>query len=437
MVDGGLIDDVNETQRHFQRILDMVFVVKVRKKSLETFLDDTTTYSHLSKVAKTLATVTALLPEKRLSAQLPKFYSEMSILKPIWTIITALINIFYALLMDRNVYRVNLKSIAGKIVIVTGSNAGVGRAAAEKLYRAGAHVIMACRNEKLAHEAIESIKESNKISSGNISFFRLDLSELSTVESFVQNVASKFNHIDAVICNAGLNGSAITKDGLEQQFQVNYLGHFLLTKLIINRFGKTGKSIRFVNLSSTAHHFGKTDFESASIYQNHLKVYADSKLYMNLLTYQTNKLYASNEEENPIVSSVAVNPGFVHSDIWRNWTGLRGAIISVVLRASLTTDEGSETSLYGAIADWKEIIGATNKFSIANPSNNRGLFGHRLIPYVVPYAMPSPAIGHEIAGRYNGPTFTLSTIPKNIDDLAGKLWDFSKDLCEKKLSITL
>lgn len=142
-----------------------------------------------------------------------------------------------------------------KTVIVTGANAGIGFAAAELIARrSGWHVVLACRNQEKAESAIEKLSEKDLRSS--VSFLPLDLFSLDSVKNFaVAFQEQELPPLHGLILNAGgINMKAksleFTKDGFEHIFQLNFLGHFLLTSLLI---GKMDAASRVVFVSSDLH----------------------------------------------------------------------------------------------------------------------------------------------------------------------------------------
>jgi NAD(P)-dependent dehydrogenase (short-subunit alcohol dehydrogenase family) len=125
--------------------------------------------------------------------------------------------------------------LSGKVAIVTGANTGLGFETAKVLARKGAQVVMACRNAKKAEEAMMKIKQS--LPSARLEIGIVDLGELASVRHFAERQKQKHASIHLLVNNAGLMMPPYgkTKDGFEQQWGVNYLGHFLLTALLMER----------------------------------------------------------------------------------------------------------------------------------------------------------------------------------------------------------
>lgn len=147
------------------------------------------------------------------------------------------------------------KRLDGKLVVVTGSNAGVGLETAKAFYEIGATVVMACRSEARANDAANNIRNKAVLTgkAGSIVFQPLDLTSLASVESFAAKVNAMSEPMHALVCNAGIMAGpfALTPDGFERQFQVNYLSHFYLTMLLLDKL-KAAPS-RVVSVSSVSH----------------------------------------------------------------------------------------------------------------------------------------------------------------------------------------
>lgn len=137
----------------------------------------------------------------------------------------------------------------GKNVVITGANSGMGYESAKSLAKVGAHVILACRSESKAIEAIDKIK--NEIPKASLEFVPLDLVSFRSIENFVKSL--KVNQVDLLINNAGIMTSEYqtTPQGHEITAGVNHFGHFYLTKLLLPLLLKA--KARVVILSSESH----------------------------------------------------------------------------------------------------------------------------------------------------------------------------------------
>lgn len=170
-----------------------------------------------------------------------------------------------------------LPSLDGKNVFITGANAGIGFEAANQLALKGANVLIGCRNEQRAIEAVEKLK---KCASGRIDYVLIDLSNMESVKAAARVIREKYDHIDININNAGVmqTPQIKTEDGFDLQFATNHLGHFLLNGLIFDLVDKVDGRIAVV--CSLVHKFGKIHFNNLTLENDYapMKAYAQSKL---------------------------------------------------------------------------------------------------------------------------------------------------------------
>jgi NAD(P)-dependent dehydrogenase (short-subunit alcohol dehydrogenase family) len=213
-----------------------------------------------------------------------------------------------------------------KTIIVTGANSGLGIWTTKYLLDANCKVIMACRNIGKAKADVDNfVAIKNKT---NIQLTRLDLADLHSIQLFVSNL-SEFENIYGVVCNAGIMHSGemqYTKDGIEETFGTNYLGHFYLMQLLLQKFSIN----KFVVISSALHDPKiKSPFASAKLLSvdeiaypklcntKYLKLqneacYATSKLCLILFAYQLNRNLIDNGDGLHTTVN-AYNPGFMPS----------------------------------------------------------------------------------------------------------------------------
>jgi retinol dehydrogenase-12 len=155
----------------------------------------------------------------------------------------------------------SLPDLRGKVYIVTGASAGVGRELARLLYSRNGTVYVAARSSERAHAAIQWAKDAHPSSSGALHFLRLELGDLSTIRPSVDEFLGRETRLDVLFNNAGVmvppQGST-TKQGFELQLGTNCVGPFLLTKLLTPVLVRTAKEsavageVRVVWVSSMA-----------------------------------------------------------------------------------------------------------------------------------------------------------------------------------------
>ena len=181
----------------------------------------------------------------------------------------------------------DIPTLAGKNILITGANSGLGLESARALAKHGAHVILACRTLAKANAAAEQIRAETPTAS--LEPEALDLSDLSSVRSFARELSARHTHLDVLLNNAGVMATPYmrTSDGFELQFGTNHLGHFALTGLLFELIVKTPGS-RIVNVSSVAHRMGKLRFDDPNWEHGYSKwgAYGMSKLANLLFTYE-------------------------------------------------------------------------------------------------------------------------------------------------------
>ena len=266
----------------------------------------------------------------------------------------------------------------GRTAIVTGANVGLGYETALALAGKGFEVIVAARNPQKAGNAIESIKQ--KHAQAHVKYLHLDLSSLKSVRQFAEHFLSAYEKLDLLINNAGIMMPpySLTEDGFESQFGTNYIGHFLLTGLLLPKM-KDVQNSRVVSLSSMAHKPGTIQFEDLNFSNgyNKIKAYSQSKLACLMFAYELQRRL---EKANYQTISVAAHPGVSSTHLGRN--------MSPVLRyffpkIGQTAEAGALPILMAALADtvkggeyygpdgWLEMRGNPTVVGSSSLSKNR------------------------------------------------------------------
>ncbi|KAF8072364.1 Dhrsx [Scenedesmus sp. PABB004] len=221
----------------------------------------------------------------------------------------------------------------GRLAIVTGGNAGIGFATARKLAERGATVVLACRSRErglAAAKVLADVPPLPGCGRGRVEFARLDLASLADVRAFARSFNARGRRLDVLICNAGIMSPATrqeSEDGLEMQFQVNFLSHWLLAHELLaeqrRRRAKAAKrgcgadsgGTRLVMLSSLTHPAGKlqwADKQSLLAY-NPFTSYAFSKLANTAMALEFQRRFDRNAGRWGADSAVAIHPGIVHT----------------------------------------------------------------------------------------------------------------------------
>jgi len=141
---------------------------------------------------------------------------------------------------------------AAPLAVVTGANAGIGRATAEAIAGYGLRTVLACRNAARASDAVDAIRRST--GNDDVDAVALDLADLPGVVRCADTIADRYGEVDVLVNNAGgfFSHRRETPQGFERSFGVNYLGHFVLTLRLLDAL-QTGTPGRVVNVSSIAH----------------------------------------------------------------------------------------------------------------------------------------------------------------------------------------
>jgi NAD(P)-dependent dehydrogenase (short-subunit alcohol dehydrogenase family) len=254
---------------------------------------------------------------------------------------------------------------AGRVAAVTGANSGIGWETARALAQKGATVVMACRNAQTANTAAEQIEALNP--AGAVVVLPLDLSDLASVRAFAAAFRAAYDRLDLLINNAGIMFTPYgkTKQGYEQQFGVNHLGHFALTGLLLDRLNGT-PGARVVTVSSNTHRQGSMNFADLNSEQAYAPVgaYAQSKLANLLFTYELQRRLTA---AGVGTLAVAAHPGWTRSNLTRH----AGASMQFVDRLfGQTTAMGALPTLYAATAP--DVRGG----DYVGPGGLRGMRGY-------------------------------------------------------------
>eukprot|EP00238_Polyblepharides_amylifera_P013346 CAMPEP_0196580420 /NCGR_PEP_ID=MMETSP1081-20130531/28618_1 /TAXON_ID=36882 /ORGANISM="Pyramimonas amylifera, Strain CCMP720" /LENGTH=317 /DNA_ID=CAMNT_0041900281 /DNA_START=118 /DNA_END=1071 /DNA_ORIENTATION=+ len=307
------------------------------------------------------------------------------------------------------------QDLSGQVAIVTGSNTGVGKETATALCEMGAHVVMACRTIDRARPVAEAISSKCR---GTAEAMQLDLADLKSVQEFANAFLAKHKKLHILVNNGGLNtdgnykGPKTTKQGYEICFGTNFLGHFVLTMMLLDLMKKTGKPARIVNVSSVTVWFASIKFEN--YYKGPAKTqgnYAASKMASTVFGKELARKLA---DAAVVVES---DPGFVASDIWRNSPIMKH--VSAFL--ALTPRQGARTSIEAAtstsVKTGDYLVPFSFKFSSIMKLN--GSFGYNI-------GMPL------LSKLFHGCTAD-KTAPKAYKPEAAKsLFDLAYKICEEE-----
>jgi NAD(P)-dependent dehydrogenase (short-subunit alcohol dehydrogenase family) len=207
----------------------------------------------------------------------------------------------------------DIPSQAGRTAVVTGSNSGLGLSTARELARAGAKVVVACRNQHKGRAAVKEIKAA--VPGAELELAELDLGSLESVKGFAESFRAAHDGLDLLINNAGVMAPPRreTADGFELQFGTNHLGHFALTGRLIGAM-EGRDDARVVTLSSGAHRIGKITFDDLQRKHHYFRwtAYGQSKLANLLFALELDRRLRA---AGSAVRSMAAHPGYAATNL--------------------------------------------------------------------------------------------------------------------------
>jgi len=251
-----------------------------------------------------------------------------------------------------------------KVCLITGGANGMGRETAKALAARGASIIIVDSDAQNGEKTAAEINQSSSLST--TCFYQCDIAVLKEVRQLIQSIQSAFPRIDVLINNAGIivEKREETTEGFERTFATNYLGHFLLTNLLLPLLNKSDAG-RIISISSDAHkQCARLDFDDLNNAKKWHKpsalagnrAYQDSKLCLIYFTYELARRLGGST-----VTANAVHPGaFVDTNIYVNMTGFFGLIMKLLKPLYKPAEKGAATAIY--LASSPEAEGVSGKY---------------------------------------------------------------------------
>lgn len=207
----------------------------------------------------------------------------------------------------------DIPDLAGKTIIVTGANSGLGLATSTALAAHGASVIMAVRDAQRGAQALDQIK--SRVPKASIEVAALNLADLSSIKHFAAQFVASHSHLDVLVNNAGVMAipRRSTVDGFEMQFGTNHLGHFALTGALFSALTQQSGA-RVVTTSSFVHRSGKMNFADLNGEQHYSPwvAYSQAKLANLLFAFE---LQRRADKAGIALLSMAVHPGYAATNL--------------------------------------------------------------------------------------------------------------------------
>jgi NAD(P)-dependent dehydrogenase (short-subunit alcohol dehydrogenase family) len=246
-----------------------------------------------------------------------------------------------------------MASLKGKTCLITGANAGLGKATALGLAKLGATVIMVCRSWERGESALKEIV--SKSNNASVHLLLADLSSQKSIRELAAEFMNKFAALHVLVNNAGVSllSRNLTVDGCEETFATNHLGPFLLTSLLLPII-KSSAPARIINTASMAHRRAMIDFNDLMGEKSFSggNAYSRSKLANVMFTYEL--------AERLKGTGVTVNafcPGGVATQIWRHFNPVQKAFFRAILK---TPEDAARLPIYLATAP--ELDNVTGRY---------------------------------------------------------------------------
>lgn len=251
---------------------------------------------------------------------------------------------------------------AGRTIVVTGATSGIGLITARELARAGATVVLACRNVDKADAVAERIRLA--AAGARLEIIPLDLASLASIERCADGLHERFPHIDTLVNNAGVMAPPLrrTADGFELQFGTNHLGHFALSTGLHAALA-AAPDARIVAVSSSAHAQSPVIFEDLFFERREYTPglsYGQSKSAVSLFAVEATRRWASED-----ITANSLMPGGIWTPLQRHWSAERLAAAQKQAAEAeaagvfhmKTPEEGAATSVFLATSPLVAGIG--------------------------------------------------------------------------------
>ena len=245
-----------------------------------------------------------------------------------------------------------------KVALVTGANAGMGKAIATELARQGATVVLVSRNRRKGEQAQAEIAAATGNSS--LDLLVADLSSQQAIRQLAKEFEQRYSHLHVLVNNAGahIQQRQVSVDGIEMNLAVNHLAGFLLTNLLVDLM-RASAPARIVNVASNSmtRSINLDDLQSEQTFEP-WQAYGQAKLAVALCTYALARRLTGTG-----ITVNALHPGLVATDIANDAAPpIARPFLGIIKRFLLTPEQGARTALY--LATSPEVEGVTGKYFV-------------------------------------------------------------------------
>ena len=227
-----------------------------------------------------------------------------------------------------------------KIVVITGTTSGIGKATAVEILKEGHTVIAPIRNPEKA----TVLQNETKQYPGKLEVLSCELTSMKSVRKAADEITKNHEKIDILINNAGggIDKKTTTEEGIDASFAMNHLGHFLLTNLLLKSL-QNAKTSKVINVSSELHRFGNMDWENVQF----------EKSYSGISAYNTNKFYnvlftkaIARKFSKEGIHSYSLHPGVVRTNISSGLNPFFQVMSKIGSIFMISPEDGAKTTLY-------------------------------------------------------------------------------------------
>ena len=217
----------------------------------------------------------------------------------------------------------------GRTVLITGATSGLGEAAAVALVTRGAHVVLATRSTERTAAVMDRIH--HRCPAASMEHLQVDLAELATIEAAAATLATRHDHLDVVMANAGVMAAPErrTVDGFELHMGVNHLGHFALVGRLLPLL-EAATDPRVVVVSSTLHRLARLRVDDLHLEQRRYErwtAYGNSKLANLLHVLELQRLA---ELAGSRLTAVGAHPGYADTALQTTGSTMQGGLSGLV-----------------------------------------------------------------------------------------------------------
>ena len=255
----------------------------------------------------------------------------------------------------------------GKVCVVTGATAGIGKETALALATMGATVVLVARDPAKSARTVDEIAKTT--GNANVDAVLADFASLAAVRDAAAEIGRRYRAVHVLVNNAGVANKRRTEsaDGFELTFAVNHLAPFLFTRELLPLL-RAGTPSRIVTVASAAEAHGPIDFDDLQSTKNYrgFRVYGKSKLANVLFTYELASRLTGTE-----ITANCLHPGTVATNMLRKLPWLLYAVISPFL---LTPEQGAATQVF--LASSRQVEGVSGGYYVKSKAARSSARSH-------------------------------------------------------------